>query len=238
MSRFMPAQEEVSAEDYLFRLWPWIEANAKRIAIGAALALIAIFVVTFYTYRQNQREIAAGEALTQACISESGAQLAEACQKIATDYAGTLAAQRARLQGATALFITGKYADAQTQFQMFLDAYPDNFFTAQATLGLASSLDALGKTDQAINAYQRASNQTSDLNVAVSAKFSLARIDEAQGKLAEAQRLYREVARSYGNTSLGSQAGLRAMDLSDRLPKAPATPAPAPAANVPFNLSK
>ncbi len=31
---------------------------------------------------------------------------------------------------------------------------------------------------------------------------------------------------------------LRAMDLNDRLPKAPATPAPVPAASVPFNLSK
>jgi TolA-binding protein len=234
----MQAQEAESATDYLFKFLPWLEANAKRLAFVAALAVIAIFVFTFYTYRQNQREVAAGEALTQANISDSGTQLAEACQKIAADYAGTLAAQRARLQSATVLFITGKYADAQTQYQMFLDAYPDNFFTAQATLGLASSLDALGKTDQAISAYQRASNQTSDLNVAVSAKFSLARIDEAQGKLAEAQRLYREVARSYGNTSLGSEAGLRAMDLNDRLPKAPATPAPVPAASVPFNLSK
>jgi len=234
----MQAQEEVSAEDYLFRLWPWLEANAKRLAFGAALAVIAIFVFTFYTYRQNQREIAAGEALTQANLSDTGAQLAAACLKIAADYAGTAAAQRARLQGATVLFITGKYADAQTQFQMFLDAYPDSFFTAQATLGLASSLDALGKTDQAVSAYQRASNQTSDLNAALNAKFSLARIDEAQGKLAEAQRLYGEVARTFGNSSLGSEAGLRAMDLTARLPKAPATPAPAPAASVPFNLSK
>jgi TolA-binding protein len=202
------------------------------------MVIIAIFAFAFYTYRQNQREIAAGEALTQACISESGSQLADACLKIAADYSGTIAAQRALLQGATVLFMTGKYADAQAQFQKFLDANPDNFFTAQATLGLAASLDALGKTDQAISAYQRASNETSDLNVAVNAKFSLARIDEAQGKLVEAQRLYGEVARTYGNTSLGSEAGLRAMDLNAKLPKAPATPAPAPAASEPFNLSK
>ena len=44
--------------------------------------------------------------------------------KIAVDYAGTSAGQRALLEGATALFTTGKYADAQTGFQKFLDAYP------------------------------------------------------------------------------------------------------------------
>ncbi len=69
---------------------------------------------SFYSYRQNQREIAASEALTQASISDSGGQLADACLKIAADYAGTSAGQRALLEGATALFTTGKYADAQT----------------------------------------------------------------------------------------------------------------------------
>jgi len=68
----MQAQEEVSAEDYLFRLWPWFEANAKRIAFGAAFVIIAVFIFSFYSYRQNQREIAGSEALTQASISETG----------------------------------------------------------------------------------------------------------------------------------------------------------------------
>src|SRR5277367_4125858 len=132
----MQAQETESATDYLFRFLPWLEANVKKIAFGVVLAMIAIFVFTFYSYRQNQREIAAGEALTQANISNNGAQLADACLKVAADYAGTIAAQRALLQGATTLFMIGRYADAQTQFQKFLDTYPDNFFTPQATLGL------------------------------------------------------------------------------------------------------
>jgi len=237
---FMQAQEELTAADHLFRLWPWIEANAKRLAFGLAVVLIAVFVFSFYSYRQNQREIAAGEALTQAGISQTGTPLADACLKLATEYAGTLAGQRALLQAATTLFAAGKYADAQIQFQKFLDTYPDNFLTPQATLGVAASLDALGKTDLAVSTYQKASTQTADPNVVGSAKFSLARIDEAQGKLAEAQKLFGDVARSFPNSSLGSEAGMRAMELTAKLPKAPASPAPAPAAaaSAPFNLSK
>ena len=55
-----------------------------------------------------------------------------------------------------------KYADAQTQFQKFLDAHPDSFFAAQAALGVAASLDAQGKTDLAAGAYQRVISIASD----------------------------------------------------------------------------
>jgi len=236
----MQAQEETTATDVLFRFWPWIEANARRLAFGAAFVIIAVFVYSFYSYRQSQRETAAGEALTQADISANGTQLADACLKIAADYAGTIAGERALLRAATVLFTAGKYADAQVQFQKFIDANPDNFFTPQATLGLAASLDALGKTDQAASAYQRASSQNTDPSVAAYAKFSLARIYVTQGKLADAQRLYGDVARNLEGTSLGSEAGLRALDLNAKLPKPPASPATtaAPAAGAPFNLSK
>jgi TolA-binding protein len=234
----MQAQEAATTTDILFRLWPWFESNAKRLAFGAAFLVIAVFVFSFYSYRQDQREITASEALTQAAISESGAPLADACLKIAADYAGTPAAQRALLQGATVLFTTGKYVDAQAAFQKFLDAYPDNFLGPQATLGVAASLDALGKTDLAISAYQKAAGQTANLSVIANAKFSLARIEETQGKFAEAQKLYSEVARAYANTSVGSGAGLRAMELNAKLPKSPATPAPAPAASAPLKFDK
>jgi TolA-binding protein len=225
--------QETTATDYLFKLWPWFEANAKRIAFGAALALIAIFIWSFYSYRQSQRETAAGEALTQATMSAGGS--AEVCLKIAADYPGTAAGQRALLQGATGLFTDGKYADAQAQFQKFLDAYPDNFFSPQAALGVAASLDAQGKTDQAIGAYQKAAGLTANGTVAADAKFALARIDETQGKAADAMKLYAEVARGYPNTSISSEAARRAMELKVKSPAAAVAPVPAP--SVPFNLS-
>jgi TolA-binding protein len=230
----MQSQETI-ATDYIFKLWPWFEANLKRLAFVAAFIVIAIFVFSFYSYRQNQKEITAGQALTQANISNGGGDLADACLKVAADYSGTLAGQRALLQGAAALFTSGKYADAQVQFQKFLDAYPDNFLAPQAALGVAASLDALGKTDLAISAYQKAAGQSSDGNVVASAKFALARLDEAQGKLAEASKLYEDVARAYPNSSLGNEAGLRAMELKTKSPAAPA--ALAPAAAAPFTLS-
>ena len=139
----MEAQESALA-NYLFKLWPWLEANVRRIGFVAAFAAIAIFVYLFYSYRQGAKEVDAGNALTLAVVSSSGVQLADACLKVATDYTGTPAGQRALLQGAMVLFEAGRDADAQVQFQKFLDTYPDNAMTPQAQLGVAACLDAEG----------------------------------------------------------------------------------------------
>ena len=151
--------------------------------------------------------------------------------KIAGDYQGTSAGQRAWLQGAAMLFAAGRYPDAQMQFQKFLDAHPDGFFAAQAALGVATSLDAQGKTDLAAGAYQRVISISSDLTAANSAKFALAQIDERQGKLTEALNLYEEITRNNPNGSLGSEAGLHAMELKMKLPSAPPSTAPAAPVN-------
>jgi TolA-binding protein len=147
--------------------------------------------------------------------------------KIAGDYQGTSAGQRALLQGAAMLFAAGRYADAQTQFQKFLDAHPDSFFAAQAALGVATSLDAQGKTDLAAGGLPAGHQHLFRRDGGDSAKFALAQIDERQGKFAEAMNLYEDVVRYNPNSSLGSEAGLRAMELKMKLPSAPPSTAPA-----------
>jgi TolA-binding protein len=219
---------------YFFKLWPKIEANWIRIALGGGVIIVVAMLIYYYSWQRDQKEINAGMALTQLMMTAprnvTGSQPADSLLKIAGDYRGTTAGQRAWMQGAAMLFAAGRYADAQTQFQKFLDAHPDSFFAAQAALGVATSLDAQGKTDLAAGAYQRVINISSDVMVASSAKFALAQIDERQGKLADAMNLCEDVMRSNPNSSLGSEAGLRAMELKMKLPSA--TPSTAPAAPV------
>jgi TolA-binding protein len=228
--------QELTASDYLFKLWPWIEENLKRIVLVVGTVVILFFLITFYSYSQKQKEINAGQALSQVIVSSATGQQADAYLKIAGDFPGTIAGQRALLEGATALFTTDKFPEAQAQFQKFLDTYPDNSFTPQALLGVAASLDAQGKTDLAIGAYQRAAGQTDNISVTASAKFAIARIYDIQGKTAEAMKLYEEVARAYPNSSVSNEAGLRAMELKLKSPASLARPAAPPAA--PFTLTK
>jgi TolA-binding protein len=208
----------------LFKFWPWFEANIKKIIAGTAIAAIAVFVIGFYAWQQNQKQIAAGKALTRAMISLRG-DLTDAYLKVAADYPGTGAGARALLQAAATLFAQDKYADAQTQFQHFLDIYPDNSFATQASLGVAACLDAQGKTDAAVGAYKNVVNQTSDENALAQAKFSLARIYDSQGKAADARELYQDVMQANPYSSLGEEASVRVEELKLPTKPAPETPA-------------
>jgi TolA-binding protein len=231
--------------NYVFKLWPWFEANKIRVIWGCGIIVVAAGLISFYSWQQDQKEITAGNKLTQLATSIPGSattsQQADLYLKIATDYQGTSAGQRALLQGAAILFAAGKYADAQVQFQKFRDIYPGSSLADQADLGVATSLDAQGKTDSAAVIYQRIINSNPDALAVNSARFSLARIDEQQGKFADAMRFYEDIIRSMPNSSLSSEAGMRAMELKTKLqtlttkPQS-ALPSNAPAA--PFKLNR
>ena len=221
----MQAQDTTTL--FFLKLWPWVETNKNRLIAGTAIAVLAIFTIWFVACQREAKAVAAGEALTQAAIATAGPS-ADAYLKVAGQYSGTVAGQRAQLQAAATFFAAGKFTDAQAQFQKYLDEHPDGEFAGQAQLGVASSLDAQGKTDLAVGAYQKVVGNVSDAAVASAAKFGQARIEEAQGRVNDALVLYQDVARAEPSSSLGSEAAMRLMELRSKLPAA--TPAPAAAA--------
>ncbi|MFZ1074710.1 MAG: tetratricopeptide repeat protein [Verrucomicrobiia bacterium] len=202
---------------FLFKIWPWIEANKNRVIVGAGIIIVAIFLYSFFSWKAEQNEIAAGSALTRLILSspssEDTGELADGYLKIAGDYPGTLGGRRAWLQGAAALFVAGRFADAQAQFQKFLDTHPDDDFSSSAALGVGACLEALGKLDLAVSAYQRAVSDLSSVAAANAAKFALARIDEQQGKFNDALNFYESIARSSPGSVLASEAAMRAVEL-------------------------
>jgi TolA-binding protein len=224
---------------YLLKFWPWIDANKKGILGGTGIVIFVVFLVSFYLWQKEQKEMTAGTALTKAALSASTrSSLANVYLKINADYPGTKAGTRALLQAATVLFVENKFNEAQGQFQRFLDSYPDNSFAAQAALGVAACLDAQGKTDAAMKAYNNVINQFSDENAFAEAKFSVARINDSQGKLADAQKAYEDVARVCPYTSLGEEAAVRAVELKLKLPPAPVPSTPATPRSFPlFNTN-
>lgn len=217
---------------YLLKLWPWVEANKNRLIGAAVVVAAAVIAVSFFVYRNGQKEVAAGRALTQ-LIASSGGATADAFLKIAAEYPGTIAGQRAQLQGAAALFDAGRYPDAQAQFQKFLEAHPDDQFSSQAALGVAACLEAQNQTNQAVAAYQRLAGSSSDAVIVMAAKFALGRIAEAQGRFNDALVFYQDVARLGVGTALGSQAAARLAELRSRLP----APASAPGATAPLQFN-
>lgn len=216
----MQAQDAATA--YFFKLWEWVETNVRTVLIGAGVVVVAAVLLSYYFWRQNEMEITAGEALTQALVSPppnaDAGQLADAYLKIAADYPDTQAGGRALMLGAATLYSGGNYSEAQAEFRKYLSEHPSGSFSAPATLGVASCFDAQGKTDLAASAYQRVISGFSDPNAVDAAKFALARIKEQRGQFADAETFYEEVARNNPNSPLGSEAMLHAIQLRSKLP--------------------
>ena len=130
-------------------------------------------------------------------------------------------------------FTSGKYPEAQAQFERFTKEFVGNPFTPQAVFGRASALEAQGKTEEAARAYKEVADRYPAAAVAPQAKFALGRIFESQSKWTEARSAYEEILRTYQNSSLREEAAIRAEELRAKLPPPPAVAVPSAAPGVP-----
>ena len=182
-----------------------VQTHKKQTHIGVAVVLVVSLVVSYAVYHQNQKQIAASEALTGTLITESSSgrgAVAPALVAVANEHSDSVAGGNALMIAGGQYFIEGKYSDAQKQFERYRRDFRDGAFQEQAMLGLASSLEAQGKTNEAVTFYKQLSDRRPSVAV-WQAKFALGRLYETQGMLEQARNLYDEVGRQAGNESLG-----------------------------------
>jgi len=221
-------QTQDAPAEIIFKLWPWLEANKQRLIVVAVAVAAAVGIYYFIAEQHAQKEVEAGQALTQLLVNppaNAGAvPMANAFVQLAAKYAGTAAADRASLQAATTLYAAGSYDQAQAQYEKLAAGRSTGALAAIANLGLAASLEAQGKLDNAAQIYRKVMTDFAESSVAIPAKFSLARVLAAQGKLNDALNYYSDVARSPQAGSLGSEAAMHASEIKVKV-GAPAQPA-------------
>jgi len=225
-------QTQDAPAEIMFKFWPWLEANRKRLIFVGVAAVVLFVVWLFITSQQKEKNLAAGQAYTQFQLNQppnpTMKQVADGYLQIATKYSGTTAAQRAQLQAGAILFNGGTYGDAQKVFENFAATEAGSPLVVFARLGIGASLESQNKLDEALTAYRAAANLSPNSPEAISAKFSQARILESQGKLSEALSLYQEVSQSPFAGSMASEAGQRTALIQGKL--AATKPAAQPAA--------
>ena len=231
-------ESEVVQLPFAERAWLWFDTYKRQVAIGAVVAVIAGLVIWFIVWQHEQKQVDAGNAVTQVATAQleghsAPAQAADAYLKVAQTYANSIPGSRALLLAAGSLFTEGKFPEAQAQFERFIHEYQGSPFMGEALLGVATCLDAENKTDEAAKAYNDLITRHSTESFIPQVKFALARIYEKQNKPELARDLYQEVERSSPFSSLGNEAGVRMEELIQRNPKL----APAPAAPSPTSMT-
>ena len=217
----------------VFRLVTWALKNQKRLLTGAGVVGVVGFGAWLYSWNASHHQAVASEALSElrptVGQAENRAVPADAFAKVSDTYPGTAAAGRAVLLAAGALFDSGKYAEAQAQFERFLRDYGDSPWRTEAQIGVASSLEAAGKVDLALTKYKEILDRRPTDATSPQVKSALARLYLAQIKPDQALRLYEDLAKAHNNDSWSSEAEMQARELLLKHPELkPPAPAPAP----------
>lgn len=208
-----------------------MEANQKRLILSGTILVLAVAAGFFIFYYQGQKEKRASVALSNVRLpSPPTAPIppgtSDAYLKVAREHAGTKAGGRALLAGAATLFTERKYDEAQRTFQQFLNEYPQSEWVAQAHFGVASTLDAQGKTAEAASKFEEIRRRYANDPILDEVKLALGRLYENQNKPEEAHKIYAELVQNNPYSGMGSEAGMRKEELEAKYPHLKATNAP------------
>jgi predicted negative regulator of RcsB-dependent stress response len=184
----------------LYEFLAWVELNKKNLAIGAGAFAVLCFGYFVYQWHLNEQETSANQALSAVRSMPSSAAMlpepkAQDYLKVANEFPGTGAGERALLMGAADLYTQGKYQEAQAQFEQFLKSYSHSSLTPQAVCGVAVCLDALNKVDDALAKYRDIIANYPDEPVAVHAKLAMGRLYEAKNQPELALKTYEDLTK-------------------------------------------
>ena len=234
---------EATQTTTVYDVLAWLETNKKPLIIAFVVAVLIGFGIAVYRWKSDQTELAASDALlglkAQLGPGDVGTPTeAAAYLKVARDFPGTDAADRALLLAAGALFTEGKFTESKAQFSAFVHDRPQSPFAATAAYGEAVCVEALGKQDEALGDYQSLAVRFPNSSVLESAKLAAARILEAKNQPESALRIYDELSRSggAGMAGMSSEALARKQSLLAKHPELAKTNAP-PAAVSPSTNS-
>ncbi len=226
----------------------WFEVNKTRLVAGAGALLVLALVVYAWNYARDQRELRSNDALLALNVSfNAPTNLPPAASgdllKVAREFPGTKAAERATFLAASAMFTEGKFAEAQAQFEKFQTDFQGSRLCPSAAIGAAVALESQGKTAEALTAYQTFPTRYPGSSVLTQAKFALARLNEEKKQFSEAYKLYEEVAKPGTFSTWADQAAQRKEQLLMKHPElgktnAPPAIKPPPPAGAPQSTTK
>jgi predicted negative regulator of RcsB-dependent stress response len=204
ISRFMssetkpPGNEGAQRGTDVYDLIAWLEVNKKRVGIVAVVLVLIGFGLAVVRHLKQEKESKASTELlalrpTLTPATNVVPPQASALQKVADNFPGTSAAERARILAATTHFTEGKYAEAEAEFSRFLKDLPDSPWTASAAFGVAAAQEAQNKGNEALTSYQTVIAAHANSPLAADAKLALARIYESRNQPDQALRLYNEL---------------------------------------------
>jgi len=200
--------ENVLESGKLYELWGWYLTNRKRVHTWAIIIFVVGVSIAYAIWSSGQKQINANTALFRLdrplSAVTSGKVSGDEFLKVANQYKGTAAAERAYIDAAAAYFNAGEYQKANDTFAAFKKEYSSSDYISTADFGLAVCLDALGMEDKALAEYDNVIVKYPML--AGKANLSKAQIYIDKGDNKKAYEVYQEMTKGPGMNGYASQA--------------------------------
>jgi predicted negative regulator of RcsB-dependent stress response len=207
------------------------ERYKKEVMAVLIIALLAVAGYGGYRLYSDRQANAAATLL-------ASAKTAPDFQKVISEYPGTAAGGSAYLLLADAQRNEKKFSEANATLQTFLDKFPKHELAGTARLAMAGNLEAMGRKDDALTAYQRLVSGDPHGFTAPIALYSQIHLLKEKKQIAEARIVCETIKSQYPQSRLAADAEYQLHLLKvDNPPVAPPPPPPAIAAPPPPAVS-
>jgi TolA-binding protein len=192
-----------------------------------AVLIVALVAVAGYGGYRLYSDRQANVAATMLASAKTAADF----QKVISDYPNTAAGGSAYLLLADAQRNEKKFSEANATLQTFLDKFPKHELAGTARLATAGNLEAMGKKDDALTAYQRLVSGDPHGFTAPIALYSQIHLLKEKKQIEEARRVCETIMTQYRESRLAPDAAYQLRSL--KIDNAPAAASPPPAIAAP-----
>jgi predicted negative regulator of RcsB-dependent stress response len=175
------------------------DRHKNKVFAALLLALFAVAAWGGFRIYTERRDAAAASLL-------AAAKSAPDFQKIVAQYPGTPAGASACLFLAEEQKKEKKFTEANATLQSFLDKNPKHELRGFARMAMAANLEALGKPDEALTAYQRLATDDPEGFTAPIAMISQVHILKEKKQTDEARRICETILTKYRDSLVANEA--------------------------------
>ena len=197
-------------------LMDWMQVNSRLLGIGAAVVAVAMAGLWFYNRSLQIKTVNAERQLTlaQQSLASGNTSLAMSdLQKVATRYEGTAAGTEAAMLLARQNFDQGKFQEGIDALKKAADKAGPSRANVEGLIG--DGYAQLGKGMDAAKAYERAAEAAgSYASEHAYYRAKAARSYAAAGNVAEAKRVWGELAKLEKAPSVAAEAKVRLAELN------------------------
>src|SRR3954470_13971325 len=192
----------------------WFQINSRYIGIGAAVVVVAAAGYWFYLRSQQIKTVNAERSLMQAeqSLQSGNAALATSdLQRVVTRYKGTSAGTEAAMLLAQTDYNAGKYQDGVKVLEEVSGKAGGSEASLQSLIG--DGYSQLNKAVDAAKAYERAAQSAEYDTERAYYRSKAARSYTTAGNVAEAKRLWTQLAAEPKAQSVAAEARVRLAEL-------------------------